>query len=284
MSISIRAIATVAVTLLASQSFAAISVLHTWNLDGGSAGGAATDPAADSTGSIHLTKVGAFNHVNTTNAGLGVDFANAGGNLSVVASNYYQNTTDTVTLASTTNWGVEAWVNLNALPAIAGDVHGETSLIEVGSGGGRMILQTFNSVLGGGGTPNWMIHIPGSSLLLADTTQGGALVAAQEQHIAAVMNGGTWELYIDGTQVPLIAAVGSLGAAPTPAAGVRLGAAEHAGEVRRGLDGVVGVARIFEFQPGEFRINDTLVPEPSGILLSALGVVSFVVAMRRRSK
>jgi chitinase len=220
---------------------AQLTVLHTWNLDGAAAGQPASDPAVDSTGSIDLGKVGSFNHVNTSNAGVGVALTNGSPNTaSDPATTYYHSATDQVTLTSTSNWGFEAWVKMNS----AG---GEGAVLMIGSEAGGVILQELG-VLGNG----WAIHIPG--LYLAGTASSTVKVG-QEQHIAGVIENGQWTIYVDGVAEPFEDIYSADNQVTTPTAGMWIGASPNGGNPVRGMDGDIGAVRIFEFEAGTFDIT-----------------------------
>jgi hypothetical protein len=230
---------------------AQLTVLHTWNLDGAEAGQPASDPAVDSTWVIDLGKVGSFNHVNTTNAGVGVALTNPLPNgAGDPATMYYHSSTDQVTLTSTSNWGFEAWVKMNSKGA-------EGSVLMIGSEAGGVILQELG-VLGNG----WAIHVAG--LYLAGT-HSSTVKVGQEQHIAGVMENGQWTIYVDGVAEPFedIWTPGGPQVV-TPTAGTWIGASTFQGNPRRGMDGDIGVVRIFEFEAGTFDINQTLIATAGG--------------------
>jgi hypothetical protein len=247
---------------------AAITVLHTWNLDGAAAGQPASDPAVDSIATINLGKVGSFNHVNTSNAGVGVALTNGSPNTaSNPATTYYHSATGQVALTSTSNWGFEAWVKMNS----AG---GEGSVLMIGSEAGGVILQELG-VLGNG----WAIHIAGTYLA---GTASSTVKVGQEQHIAGVIENGQWTIYVDGVAEAFQDIYAGGNQVITPTAGMWVGASTNGGNPVRGMDGDIGVVRIFEFEAGTFNINQTLfIPEPASLTLMGMG--SLLMLRRRRA-
>jgi hypothetical protein len=247
---------------------AALTVLHTWNLDGAEAGQPASDPAVDSTGSINLGKVGSFNHVNTSTAGVGVALTNPLPNgAGDPATMYYHSSIGQVTLTSTSNWGFEAWVKMNS----KGE---EGAVLMVGSEASGVILQELG-VLGNG----WAIQVPG--LYLAGTAST-TVKLGQEQHIAGVMENGQWTIYVDGVPEAFQDVWANGTQVVTPTAGMWIGAATFQGNPRRGMDGDIGVVRIFEFEAGTFDINHTLfIPEPASLTLMGMG--GLLMLRRRRA-
>lgn len=268
LSKSICATVTAAVLISGGPALGAINVLNTWNLGendpGAVAGGPGADPTIDSTGPLNLSKVGTPTYVSTTRAGLGVDFVNNGGFDAGAATNYYDNPSAQV-MTGLTDWGIETIVDIDRVPAL----NEELAVVTLGAGsGGGVILQTY-------GNGEWAVHQPGSSLATY-----GAVTQDQETHLALVFNNGVREFYIDGVLTAPTSTIGVIENSLALPAGVRIGGSANGGTPARGFDGQIGVVRTFEFEPGEFSINDTLVPEPAG--LGLLGLATLFGLRRRR--
>ncbi len=115
-----------------------------------------------------------------------------------------------------------------------------------GTDNNGIILQTF-------GDGAWGLHRPNVAIT-ADTTP---VLVGQTQHVAAVLNGGAWQLWVDGT---LRASFNN--AAQDPGAGIRIGAGNAGTGDNRGFDGVIETVRVFEYS-GTFDIRDTLYNGPA---------------------
>ena len=229
--------------LYASSSFGQVNVLHHWTMgdaEGGTAGGSAAATLLDIEAGVNLSLTGT--PVYGLLGGLGVDFANEGSAHNVPATAYYASAEGDVSPTDPARWGIEAIVRIDVLPA----ENQELAVFELGAGSGGIILQTF-------GKSAWAIHRSG----VAITSDPNPVLVGQTQHLAAVLNAGSWQLWVDGAL-----AASFLDPGYDPAAGIRIGAGDAGTGVNRGFNGIIETVRIFEYD-GEFDINDTLVGVPS---------------------
>ncbi len=246
---------------LASPSQAALTVLHAWQM-GDSDGGAAGDPAgatiSDTVGGLTLTLTGSPTYA-SLNGSIGVDFNNVGSAHNVAATEYYSSIAGDVNPSDPARWGVEAIVRIDLLPA----TNQELAVIELGAGSSGILLQTY-------GNGSWGLHRSG----VAITSDTNPVLVGQTQHLAAVLNEGSWQLWVDGLLAASFADPGY-----NPAAGIRIGAGDAGAGINRGFNGIIDQVRVFEYT-GAFDIGETLVPEPASLGLAFLG--GLMMLRRRR--
>ncbi|RYD31427.1 MAG: PEP-CTERM sorting domain-containing protein [Verrucomicrobiaceae bacterium] len=240
--------------LSASSASAALTVLHSWSM-GDEENGVPGQPVAatlvDTVGNLDLSLTGAPAY-ETLGGGTGVKFNNQNSAHNVLATEYYSGTGD-VGVTNTAQWGIEAIVRIDVIPAL----NQELSVLEIGGGQDGILLETF-------GNGSWAIHRSN----VAITNDASPVATGQTQHLAAVRDAAGWQLWVDGVQVTSFGT-----AAYDPAPGIRLGAGSVGSGDFRGFNGVISEARVFEYT-GAFNINETLyaVPEPSttsGLMLAA---------------
>lgn len=241
--------------LSASPASAALTVLHSWSMgdeENGVPGQTAAATLVDTVGNLDLSLTGTPVY-ETLGGGTGVKFNNQNSAHNVLATEYYSGTGD-VGVTNTAQWGIEAIVRIDVLPAL----NQELAVLEIGGGQDGIVLETF-------GNGSWSIHRSNVAI-----TNGASPVAVgQTQHLAAVRDAAGWQLWVDGVMVTSFAT-----AAYDPAAGVRLGAGNVGSGDFRGFNGVISEARVFDYTDA-FNINETLyaaVPEPSttsGLILAA---------------
>jgi len=139
---------------------------------------------------------------------------------------------------------VEAIVRIDVLPA----TNQEFAVIELGGGSGGILLQTF-------GNGAWGLHRSG----VAITSDPNPVLVGQTQHLAAVLNEGSWQLWVDGELAASFADAGY-----NPATGIRIGAGDAGAGVNRRVNGVIDQVRVFDYT-GTF---DILLPIPGERLLT----------------
>jgi len=257
----LRSAAALSALTLASPALAAITVLHSWSM-GDAEAGTADNPAAetiiDTVGGVNVTRTGAPTYA-ALGGGIGVDFNNVGSAHNVAATEYYSSIAGDVNPSDPARWGVEAIVRIDLLPAN----NQELAVIELGASSGGILLQTF-------GNGAWGLHRSG----VAITSDPNPVLVGQTQHLAAVLNEGAWQLWVDGTLAASFPDAGY-----NPVAGIRIGAGNAGAGINRGFNGVIDTVRVFEYT-GTFDIDQTLVPEPAS--LSLLGLGALMMLRRRR--
>ena len=236
------------------DSFAIASItIHQYHLGeddtGSGVGLPGAHPTLDAVGSANLGLNGAPNYGTgslITGTTLGLNFANTyGPDANGSAADFYRDSTTDYNPSDPANWGMEAWVNFDSIPTLAVDNQQEAGIIHAGSFvGGSLILQTVEDEFG---NLVFGAHAPGVTLPKGTTV----IMPGTWNHVAAVVNAGTLELYVNGV-LEDSGGVGGL----NPAAGLTVGAVNYAGtgglQEGRGLDGSVDEARIFEFDAGQF--------------------------------
>jgi hypothetical protein len=231
---------------------AELITLHHYRLgeeEGGVVGSTGSDPTVDQVGGANLSRVGTPTYAASEVPGsrLSMSFDNVYGefNSPLHAQDRFHEPI-TVEVTDPLNWGMEAWVYLNGIPAADEDT--EVVFFHVGSfaGGGSITLQ-----IGGG---NYWIHAPGA--FLADSMVPADDDVGKWTHLAMVNDEGLVALYRDGEEL-----VSHEGGAILPAEGITLGAMFLNGvagaDFARGINGRIDEVRVFEFDPGEFDIEDT---------------------------
>ena len=229
---------------------------HQYHLGEDDAGAVTGNPGADLTvdavGGVDLARTGLPGYLTgapVTGTTLGLDFANAyGPDANGAATEFYRDAAADLNPGDPANWGIETWVHFNTIPNPS--VHGgqqEAGIVHAGTfAGGSLILQTLDDP-GGSGNIVFAAHAPGSAIPAGIT----GIVPGAWNHVAAVVNSGTLELYVNGV-LENSAGVGGL----NPPAGLTIGAVNFAGTAGlnegRGIDGEIDETRIFEFDAGAF--------------------------------
>ena len=120
--------------------------------------------------------------------------------------------------------GIEAIVRIDALPA----TNQEFAVVELGGGSNGILLQTF-------GNGAWALHRFGVFI----TSDPNLVLVDEAQHLAAVLNEGSWQLWVDG-----LLAASSADAGYDPAAGIRIGADNAGAGTNRGFNGIIKAVHV----------------------------------------
>ncbi len=216
-----------------------LTVIHSWSMgeeEEGTPGTPANGTLLDTVGELHLEPTGPPEYA-SLGAALGVFFNNQDSAHNMPATEFYSSEEADVTPIDTARWGIEAIVRIDQMPA----TNQEFAVIELGAGSSGILLQTY-------GNGSWGLHRSG----VAITSDTNPVLVGQTQHLAAVLNEGSWQLWVDGLLAASFADPGY-----DPAAGIRIGAGNTGPGNNRGFNGVIEAVRIFEYED-TFDINETL--------------------------
>lgn len=218
------------------------------------------DPGAISGGAGNTNSIATVGTDLVKTAGSPTYYTPAAGNGSTLAmalpgGSYYKRTDNGVYNLGTSNWGMEAWVN------VTGAANGGWAVAN-----GRMFIGQFSGL--------WHFHVNGLGNIATATIQ--AEQVGEWVHMAVVDQGGVKTAYLNGTPLTSVNRTVTFDFAFAIGARGDNGAESFQGRV----DGV----HLFTFNPGEFQVSDlgrtTMIPEPAG--LAVLGMFGFLPLLRRR--